>query len=75
MGLEPIRQRHTPLKRACLPIPALPRFSNARVIISEDFADVKNFFKIFLIIFSVPGNAFKKGKGGVFSEKKNEGIF
>ena len=24
MGLEPIRQRHTPLKRACLPIPALP---------------------------------------------------
>ena len=25
MGLEPIRQRHTPLKRACLPIPALPR--------------------------------------------------
>ncbi len=22
MGLEPIRQRHTPLKRACLPIPA-----------------------------------------------------
>ena len=24
MGLEPIRQRHTPLKRACLPVPALP---------------------------------------------------
>ena len=24
MGLEPIRQGHTPLKRACLPIPALP---------------------------------------------------
>ena len=24
MGLEPIRLRHTPLKRACLPIPALP---------------------------------------------------
>ena len=23
-GLEPVRQRHTPLKRACLPIPALP---------------------------------------------------
>ena len=22
MGLEPIRQRHTPLKRACLPVPA-----------------------------------------------------
>ena len=21
-GLEPVRQRHTPLKRACLPIPA-----------------------------------------------------
>ena len=25
MGLEPIRHRHTPLKRACLPIPALPQ--------------------------------------------------
>ena len=24
-GLEPVRQRHTPLKRACLPIPALPQ--------------------------------------------------
>lgn len=23
-GLEPVRQGHTPLKRACLPIPALP---------------------------------------------------
>ena len=22
-GLEPVRHRHTPLKRACLPIPAL----------------------------------------------------
>ena len=27
MGLEPIRQRHTPLKRACLPIPALPQIT------------------------------------------------
>ena len=26
MGLEPIRQRHTPLKRACLPIPAHSHF-------------------------------------------------
>ena len=25
MGLEPIRSSHTHLKRACLPIPALPR--------------------------------------------------
>ena len=23
-GLEPVRQGHTPLKRACLPVPALP---------------------------------------------------
>ena len=23
-GLEPVRHKHTPLKRACLPIPALP---------------------------------------------------
>ena len=22
-GLEPVRRRHTPLKRACLPVPAL----------------------------------------------------
>ena len=27
MGLEPIRQRHTPLKRACLPIPAHSHFN------------------------------------------------
>ena len=28
MGLEPIRQRHTPLKRACLPIPAHSQKNN-----------------------------------------------
>ena len=40
-GLEPVRQRHTPLKRACLPIPAhshilfLSSADSTRVIISQ----------------------------------------
>ena len=28
-GLEPVRQRHTPLKRACLPIPAHSHFEQS----------------------------------------------
>ncbi len=71
MGLEPIRQRHTPLKRACLPIPALPRFSNARVIISALLEKVKNFFKIFLIIsFYFWQNFFKTEKERFFTKKR-----
>ena len=31
-GLEPVRQRHTPLKRACLPVPAQPH--DAKVIVA-----------------------------------------
>ena len=34
MGLEPIRRRHTPLKRACLPIPALPHILNYIVLLT-----------------------------------------
>ena len=66
MGLEPIRRRHTPLKRACLPIPALPHLSNARVIISKHFRFVNNFFKIFLIIYFFIWEHFFNGEGGVF---------
>ncbi|HEX3038490.1 MAG TPA: hypothetical protein VHO94_05815, partial [Oscillospiraceae bacterium] len=31
-GLEPVRQKHTPLKRACLPIPALALNSTSDII-------------------------------------------
>ncbi len=34
MGLEPIRRRHTPLKRACLPIPALPHTIQLAVLLT-----------------------------------------
>ena len=53
MGLEPTRQRHTHLKRACLPIPALSHilcrlsFSTTDyVIISQQYSFVKGFCKI-----------------------------
>ncbi len=70
MGLEPIRQRHTPLKRACLPIPALPHFSNARVIISKLFSIVKDFFEIFLIICFLFGNTLIIEREVVFLAKR-----
>ena len=50
MGLEPIRQRHTPLKRACLPIPALPR---ANRIIANQRAFVNIKCLVFYGFFSV----------------------
>ena len=46
MGLEPIRQRHTPLKRACLPIPAL---AHRTLPILLNF---KKFVNCFLTYFS-----------------------
>ena len=52
-GLEPVRQRHTPLKRACLPIPAHSHilflfFANStRDIISQSSLVVNSFQKIF----------------------------
>ena len=39
MGLEPIRQRHTPLKRACLPIPAYSHL--AKIILAKKISNVK----------------------------------
>ena len=50
-GLEPARQRHTPLKRACLPIPAHSHFlilfcsPEHFYIISQDSKIVKHFFE------------------------------
>ena len=64
MGLEPIRQRHTPLKRACLPIPALPHLlSCCRIGVFCPLPDddiyysiqqyiCQAFFQIFLRFFS-----------------------
>ena len=43
MGLEPTRQRHTHLKRACLPIPASSHI--AEVIIALPRPVVNSFFK------------------------------
>ncbi len=34
-GLEPVRQRHTPLKRACLPIPAHSHIELSVFIVSQ----------------------------------------
>ena len=52
-GLEPVHQRYTPLKRARLPIPPLPR---TLYIIAQAVLFVKYFFKSFLsfLIFFVP---------------------
>ena len=33
-GLEPVRHGHTPLKRACLPVPAHPQISVTRILYS-----------------------------------------
>ena len=41
-GLEPVHQRYTPLKRARLPIPPLPRTFD---IISHTYSFVNSFFK------------------------------
>jgi len=39
-GLEPVRQRHTPLKRACLPIPAHSRLLRAFLLNSRYYITV-----------------------------------
>ena len=31
-GLEPVRHKHTPLKRACLPVPARSHFSQRQLL-------------------------------------------
>ena len=48
-GLEPVRRGHTPLKRACLPVPAHSQISNAlkrSIIISFYFEFVNQKFEI-----------------------------
>ena len=54
-GLEPVRQRHTHLKRACLPVPAFSHIpvctehycSSARIIIASESPAVNRFFITF----------------------------
>ena len=59
MGLEPIRLRHTPLKRACLPIPALPhfqfcfRFIQATSLYYQTLIEMSMLFLKFFAVFSV----------------------
>ena len=43
-GLEPVRQRHTPLKRACLPIPAfshIPVCTEHLLLKREDYYSIR----------------------------------
>lgn len=42
MGLEPTRHRHTHLKRACLPIPALPQIAFDCKKDSSTFGGIKS---------------------------------
>ena len=58
VGLEPTRHKHTPLKRACLPIPACSLIASTKRIISLKQPFVNLFFKIFSVyIFHI--NAHK----------------
>ena len=49
-GLEPSRQRHTHLKRACLPIPASSHISWDCAIIAPRIRVVNHFLEILLLI-------------------------
>ena len=49
-GLEPVRQRHTPLKRACLPIPAHSHIEQSNYSIlffvcQYEFLEIIKFFR------------------------------
>ncbi len=48
-GLEPVRRKHTPLKRARLPIP--PLSLGTLHIIADAYTVVNTFFEVFLKIF------------------------
>ena len=53
MGLEPIRRGHTPLKRACLPIPAhshIVRIFQRSIIISFLYFLVNSYFVKFTVL-------------------------
>ena len=52
MGLEPTRHRHTHLKRACLPIPALPQIAFDCKKDSSTFGGIKS--SPILYLFSCP---------------------
>jgi len=45
VGLEPTRHKHTPLKRACLPIPACSHTASTNDIIALTSSFVNNFFQ------------------------------
>ena len=45
VGLEPTRTKHTPLKRACLPIPACSRTASTEMIIAPSVVFVNTFFQ------------------------------
>lgn len=60
-GLEPVRQGHTPLKRACLPIPALPHllFFSLNSFVLFVFRVIQlNYYSIYF--FYCQGFFFKK---------------
>ena len=52
-GLEPVRQRHTPLKRACLPVPAR---SQLQVIIYHDNLYMSTTFYIKILNINISVN-------------------
>ena len=47
-GLEPVRQRHTHLKRACLPVPALALNKGYYTSIKKQCQDKNFIFLLFL---------------------------
>ena len=55
-GLEPVRRRHTPLKRACLPIPALPQSTcllyHLNILLSIGKMHFKKYLKFILQIIN-----------------------
>ena len=59
-GLEPVRQGHKPLKRACLPIPALPHLLFFSLNFSFRSCSVSFSLIIIAFIFSVVKTFFQK---------------
>jgi hypothetical protein len=61
MGLEPTRHRHTHLKRACLPIPALPHKAmpwHCKKYFSIPAAKKQGLFELFFkLLTTVPSRA------------------
>lgn len=65
-GLEPVRHKHTPLKRACLPIPALALnnmyYSISRAVCQLLFLKTQK--HVFFCI--LPQNAGEKGQNMLY---------